>query len=100
MENTMLLPPITPEGRRVFHAVWLEWMTAVASTDEMDQVLQIHEQVAGNQICSMLSLVRACYAKPQELPQLPQSLRALLQAHRWLQIAACDATASISAQPA
>jgi hypothetical protein len=84
---------ITAEGRKLFHAVYEEWMVCEATEDEMEQLLATHDEVAQGLVCSMLTLVRVCFDEPQALSKLPASLVSMLQRRNWPQIAASAVSA-------
>jgi hypothetical protein len=84
----MPIAMITAEGRALFHAIYEEWMVCEATDGDLEQLLATREEVPRGVPCSMLTLVRACFAEPQTLSKLPASLVTMLCERHWPQIAA------------
>ena len=80
---TSFLPAIDDEQRKLFHAVFNEWFAEATETD-YDLLEAAREHVAPGHICSMLTLVRICFAQDLKL-ELPETLVQRLQARNWPQ---------------
>ena len=77
------LPPLDDEQRKLFHAIFNQWF-ADASEADYAQLDVARERYAPGQVCSMVSLVRGCFARPDLQADLPQSLVQRLREGNWL----------------
>ena len=75
--KTRLLPHDVQE-RKELHAVFNRWIF-LASEDEFEQLSDLREQFAPQQVCSVIRLLHGCMQEPTLLSQMPSSLRQLLQ---------------------
>lgn len=72
------------EQRFKFHATFNAWMTTCPEEDYL-RLMRLREQVAPGQVCSIVTLLRSCFADPALLAGLPASLIQLMQARNLLQ---------------
>ncbi|RMX08221.1 hypothetical protein D8I35_03670 [Corticibacter populi] len=91
------LPELSEEQRRLFHMAFNEWMQICTEDDYRKLTVDLREQVAPGQICSVVSLIQACFARQELLADVPASLVQLLQARNWLRPSACGSSATGSA---
>lgn len=89
---TSHLPPLDNEQRELFHAIFNEWFAGASETDYA-MLEAARERVAPGQICSMVSLVRGCFARPDLMAELPESLVQLFRARNWPQADAASKAA-------
>lgn len=87
----------TDEQRKLFHKAIGRWL-AEANESEFDQIEVLREEIAPGEICSMLRLVRTCFAHPQLQSRLPAALVALLRERSLLQPCAVVPTLSTAAR--
>lgn len=76
------LPPLDDEQRKLFHAIFSEWFAGASEADYI-QLDVARERYAPGQVCSMITLVRGCFAQPQLRSELPQTLTRLLRERNW-----------------
>ncbi|GKS73300.1 hypothetical protein AVME950_00410 [Acidovorax sp. SUPP950] len=66
------------EQRAGVHAAFNRWI-ASCTEDDYQKLMALREAVAPGDVCSIVKLVRACYARLELLEGLPASLVQLLQ---------------------
>ncbi|KQP14793.1 hypothetical protein [Pseudorhodoferax sp. Leaf267] len=91
-----MLDNLSDEERRLFHAAIAQWLSA-AHEVEFDQVEVLRAEIAPGEVCSMLRLVRTCFAHPHLQSRLPAPLVALLRERSLLQPCAVAPTLSNAA---
>lgn len=74
---------LSDEQRRQLHAAFNEWMQTCSEEDHSKLLVDLREQIAPGQICSIVSLIQACFARQSLLQELPASLVQLLRARNW-----------------
>lgn len=78
---------LNDDQRKLFHAALADWL-AQANEAEFDAIEALREEVAPGEVCSMLRLVRACFARADLQSRLPAALVALLRERNLLRPAA------------
>lgn len=72
------------ERRKALHSIFNEWM-ATCPAEDYQQLMELRERIAPGQVCSIVSLIRSCFARSDWLADVPQSLLQLMRARNWLQ---------------
>lgn len=78
MTNPQVLPVWTAEQRARAHQAFNRWMQA-CTEQEYEKLMDLREQVAPGEVCSIVKLVQSCYARPELLAGLPASLVQLMR---------------------
>ncbi|WP_198970959.1 hypothetical protein [Xylophilus sp. ASV27] len=83
MSNPQLLPAWTTEQRLCLHDVFDRWVQSCAE-QEYEKLMVLRERIAPMEVCSIVRLVRSCYARPDLLADLPAGLTQRLREQRLL----------------
>jgi hypothetical protein len=84
LENTMQMQPWNDEQRRLFHVAFNHWISTADEAD-FDRLEALRARVAPGEVCSMVRLVRSCFAQPDLLADLPAALVQRLREQSLLQ---------------
>lgn len=80
---TLTLPTSWGQEQRMrLHAIFNQWM-ATCSEEDFQRLMRLREQVAPGQVCSIVKLVRSCFARTDLQDALPASLLQLMQVRNW-----------------
>lgn len=84
LENTMQMQPWSEEQRKLFHVAFNNWLSTADEAD-FDRLEALRTQIAPGEVCSMVRLVRSCFAQPDLLAGLPAALVQRLREQSLLQ---------------
>lgn len=87
-----ILPRWTEAQRMDMHAAFTQWLIA-CDEQEYQRLMDLREKVAPGEVCSIIKLVRSCYARPDLIAGLPTGLVQLMRA-RCLPLPSADASAA------
>ncbi|RCW66241.1 hypothetical protein DES41_111199 [Pseudorhodoferax soli] len=87
LENTMQMQPWNEEQRKLFHVEFNDWINTAEEAD-FDRLETLRAEVAPGEVCSMVRLVRSCFARPDLLAGLPTALVQRLREQSLLQLCA------------
>lgn len=77
--TTPVLPKWSEAQRMEMHAAFAQWLIA-CDEQEYQRLMDLREKVAPGDVCSIIKLVRSCYARPDLLAGLPARLVQLMRA--------------------
>lgn len=86
-----IVPHWSAAQRMDIHAAFTQWLMA-CDEQEYQRLMELREKVAPGDVCSIIKLVRSCYARPDLLAGLPVRLVQLMRA-RCLSLPSADASA-------
>lgn len=78
MSNSLKSNDWGNEQRARVHAAFHRWVSS-CSEEDFQQLILLREAIAPGEVCSIVRLVRACYARQDLLDGLPASLVQLLR---------------------
>ncbi|WP_404299009.1 hypothetical protein [Alicycliphilus denitrificans] len=90
--SIQILPRWSEAQRMDMHAAFTQWLI-VCDEQEYQRLMELRETVAPGDVCSIIKLVRSCYARPDLLAGLPARLVQLMRA-RCLPLPFADASAA------
>lgn len=91
-----MFQPLNDDQRKLFHKALADWMADAQEVD-FDKMEALREEIAPGEVCSMIKLVRSCFAQPHLQARLPAALVALLRERSLLQPCAVVPTLSKAA---
>ncbi|PZP98313.1 MAG: hypothetical protein DI587_14800 [Variovorax paradoxus] len=80
----MQMQPWNEEQRKLFHVAFNNWLSTADEAD-FDRLEALRTQIAPGEVCSMVRLVRSCFAQPDLLAGLPAALVQRLREQSLLQ---------------
>ena len=78
---------LNDDQRRLFHAALADWLLDAGEAD-FEAIEALREEIAPGEVCSMLRLIRTCFARPELQARVPAALVALLRERNLLRPAA------------
>jgi len=94
LATTLLSHSWGEEQRFKFHATFNAWMTTCPEEDYL-RLMHLREQVAPGQVCSIVTLLRSCFADPALSAGLPASLVQLMQERNLLQVSSAAPSGAV-----